>query len=179
VLDLAAIHGNNVLVVQLMHERTHTPIVVLGSRRDDQLRLPVLRAGADDYLVKPCNVNELEARIFAILRRIAMTRQSARSAYIQLDPSNRSVLVNQRHIDTTPMEFAILSTLMATPGRVFSRKELTALMFGEQYSIGRAIDVHISNIRSKIEENPEEPKYIVTVYGRGYMFKDVHAQPVA
>lgn len=178
VVDLAAVQANSVMFVQLLRERTHTPIVVLGSRREEPLRLAILRAGADDYLVKPCNLFELEVRIFAILRRISMARQSARSPYIQLDPSNRSVLVNQHYVDTTPMEFAILSTLMTSPGRVFSRKELTTLMFGEQYTIGRAIDVHISNIRSKIEQNPNEPKYIVTVYGRGYMFKDDFSQSV-
>jgi DNA-binding response OmpR family regulator len=163
---------NSVSFIQQLRQRSNVPVVVISARRDEYEKIHALQMGADDYLYKPTNLLELDARITAILRRISSTRHAISTPYLQLDASNRSVLINGHVIEVTPMEFAIISTMMTTPSRVFSRKELTALMFGEQFSIGRAIDVHISNIRNKIEPNPNKPVYIVTVYGKGYMYQE-------
>ena len=176
-LGVTAPRINSVSFIQQLRQRLSVPIVVISARRDEYEKIHALQMGADDYLYKPTNLLELDARITAILRRISTTRQAISTPYLQLDAGNRSVLINGQVIEVTPMEFAIISTMMTAPGRVFSRKELTALMFGEQFSIGRAIDVHISNIRNKIEPNPNKPAYIVTVYGKGYMYQErVEAQ---
>ena len=172
VLGMTSPRINSVSFIQQLRQRSNVPVVIISARRDEYEKIHALQMGADDYLYKPTNLLELDARITAILRRISSTRQSISTPYLQLDAGNRSVLVNGQVIEVTPMEFAIISTMMTAPGRVFSRKELTALMFGEQFSIGRAIDVHISNIRNKIEPNPNKPIYIVTVYGKGYMYQE-------
>jgi DNA-binding response OmpR family regulator len=171
-LGMTAPRINSVSFIQQLRQRSSVPVVVISARRDEYEKIHALQMGADDYLYKPTNLLELDARITAILRRISATRQSISTPYLQLDAGNRSVLINGQVIEVTPMEFAIISTMMTAPGRVFSRKELTALMFGEQFSIGRAIDVHISNIRNKIEPNPNKSIYIVTVYGKGYMYQE-------
>jgi DNA-binding response OmpR family regulator len=171
-LGMTAPRINSVSFIQQLRHRSNVPVVVISARRDEYEKIHALQMGADDYLYKPTNLLELDARITAILRRISSTRHAISTPYLQLDASNRSVLINGQVIEVTPMEFAIISTMMTAPGRVFSRKELTALMFGEQFSIGRAIDVHISNIRNKIEPNPNKPVYIVTVYGKGYMYQE-------
>ncbi|MFM7677633.1 MAG: response regulator transcription factor [Roseiflexaceae bacterium] len=172
IIDIAVLRRDVVRSIQWMRERTQTPLIVLGARRDAANKIDVIRVGADDYLIKPCHMAELEVRIYAIARRIALTQNPMRSSPVQLNPSNQSVLINQRTVEMTPMEFAILSTLMAAPGRVFSRSELSRIIFGEDTMPGRAIDVHVSNIRNKIEHDVDNPRYIVTIYGRGYMFND-------
>jgi DNA-binding response OmpR family regulator len=172
VLGMTVPRINSVTFIQQLRQRSNVPVVVISARRDEYEKIHALQMGADDYLYKPTNLLELDARITAILRRVSLTKQAMNTPYLQLDAGNRSVLVNGQIIEVTPMEFAIISTMMTAPGRVFSRKELTALMFGEQFSIGRAIDVHISNIRNKIEPNPNQPTYIVTVYGKGYMYQE-------
>lgn len=172
VIGMTAPRINSVNFIQQIRQRSSVPVVIISARRDEYEKIHALQMGADGYLFKPTNLLQLDARIVAILRRIGMTRLSMRTPFLQLDASTRSVVVNGQTIEVTPMEFGIITTVMASPGRVFSRKELTALMFGEQFSIGRAIDVHISNIRNKIERNPNKPIYIVTVYGKGYMYQD-------
>lgn len=173
VIDLAVIRRDLISYIQRLRERTHTPIIALGARREVYSKVDVIRAGADDYLVKPCGMAEIEVCIYALLRRTTLLRVMPRNERpIQLNPSNQRVLVNQRSIETTPMEYAILSTLMTAPGRVFSRVELSRIIFGVDTAPGRAIDVHISNIRTKIERDIHNPHYIVTIYGRGYMFND-------
>ena len=163
---------NSVSFIQQLRQRSNVPVVVISARRDEYEKIYALQMGADDYLYKPTNLLELDARITAILRRINLTRQLISTQYLQLDASNRSVMINGQVIEMTSMEFEIMTTMMTSPDRVFSRKELTALMFGEQFSIGRAIDVHISNMRNKIEPNPNKPVYIVTVYGKGYVYRE-------
>ena len=166
---------SNVQFTQQLRQCSNVPIIVISARNDQAEKIFALHMGADDYLCKPTNLPELDARITAILRRTHATPHTPTTAYIQLDTRNRSVLVNGQAIDFTAMEYAIISTLFLSPGRVYSRTELTQLMYHEPLHIGRAIDVHISKIRIKIEPNPDKPIYIITVYGKGYMYQ---ARPV-
>jgi DNA-binding response OmpR family regulator len=119
-------------------------------------------------------VRELIARVRAVLRRLQKSTTEAevlRAADIVLDRSTRTVTVGDRAIDLTPSEFAILATLMAAPGQVFSRLDLLDRVSGEAYEgYERTIDVHIRNLRTKIEPNPRNPQYVDTVYGMGYRF---------
>ena len=155
-------------------KEAETPVIMLTAKVEDQDKILGLEIGADDYLTKPFNVRELIARVRAVLRRsqkVAIEPDVLRAADITLDRAGRTVQVAGRGVDLTPSEFAILATLMAAPGQVFSRLDLLDRVSGEAYEgYERTIDVHIRNLRTKIESDPKNPKYIDTVYGMGYRF---------
>ena len=132
-----------------------------------------LELGADDYLTKPFSLRELTARIRAVLRRAeksaAATSALLRVGELTLDRGSRLISVEGSTIELTPSEFDLLATLMASPGRVFSRLELLDKLQGDAYEgYERTIDVHIRNLRTKIEPDPRNPRYVLTVYGIGY-----------
>ena len=150
------------------------PVIMLTARVEDQDKVVGLELGADDYVTKPFNVRELVARIRAVLRRTqkaAVEPDILRVADIVLDRAGRTVKVGERYVDLTPSEFAILMALMAAPGQVFSRLDLLDRVSGDAYEgYERTIDVHIRNLRTKIEPDTKNPIYIDTVYGMGYRF---------
>jgi DNA-binding response OmpR family regulator len=158
------------------HSReAETPVIILTAKLDESDKVLGLELGADDYMTKPFSPRELAARVRAVLRRLekaSQTRQAVlREGDIYLEPSGRALTVGGHPVDLTPSEFDLLVTLMTTPGRVFSRLELLDRLQGTAYEgYERTIDVHIRNLRTKIETNPSEPRYIETVYGVGYRF---------
>jgi DNA-binding response OmpR family regulator len=125
-------------------------------------------------VTKPFNVRELVARVRAVLRRTqkgGAEPDMLRAADVVVDRAGRTVQVGSRLVDLTPSEFGILATLMAAPGQVFSRLDLLDRVAGEAYEgYERTIDVHIRNLRAKIEPDPRNPIYVETVYGMGYRF---------
>lgn len=154
-----------------------TPVIMLTAKIEETDKVLGLEFGADDYLTKPFSMRELIARIRALLRRIdKLTGKSAdtppiRIGAIYLDMDARLVTVNGERVNLTPSEFDILALLMNAPNRVFSRLDLMEQLQGvalEGYE--RSIDVHIRNLRVKIEPDPSQPTYIETVYGMGYRF---------
>lgn len=151
-----------------------TPIILLTAKVESDDRVIGLELGADDYVTKPFRPRELLARIKAVLRRVGETKPVAsklRSGDITLDREEHTVRVSGEYIDLTPSEFDILTALMSTPGRVFSRLELLDLIQGTTYEgYERTIDVHIKNLRAKIEPDSRDPQHIQTVYGVGYRF---------
>jgi DNA-binding response OmpR family regulator len=155
-------------------KEAETPVIMLTAKVEDQDKILGLELGADDYVIKPFNVRELLARVRAVLRRTQQTAIAPdvlRAADIVLDRAARTVVVGTRTIDLTPSEFAILATLIAAPGQVFSRLDLLDRVSGEAYEgYERTIDVHIRNLRTKIEPDPKNPIYVETVYGMGYRF---------
>ncbi len=155
-------------------EGASVPIIMLTARVEDSDKILGLELGADDYVTKPFNVRELTARVRAVLRRMQKGTTEPdvlRVADIVLDRGARSVTVGGRQVDLTPSEFAILATLMAAPRQVFSRLDLLDRVSGEAYEgYERTIDVHIRNLRTKIEPDAKKPIYIETVYGMGYRF---------
>lgn len=154
-------------------ELGQTAVLMLTAKGDDIDRIVGLELGADDYLPKPFNPRELLARIRAILRRgvaQATPRRRFRSGELEIDLEGRTVTCVGRPISLTHYEFQLLAVLARAAGRVLSRDQLLDALKGEEYdSFDRSIDVHISKLRSKIEPNPKEPRYIRTMRGVGYV----------
>ena len=150
------------------------PIIVLTAKLEESDKVIGLELGADDYVTKPFGIQELVARVRAVLRRAGQqSRQPEilRSGAISLDRAGRTVTVDDNQVALTPSEFDLLETFMLSPGRAFSRLDLLESVSGDAYEgYERTIDVHIRNLRTKIEPFPSKPRYIQTVYGMGYRF---------
>jgi DNA-binding response OmpR family regulator len=155
-------------------ESATAPVIMLTARVEDQDKIVGLELGADDYVTKPFNVRELLARVRAILRRANKPPQEhdvLRAADIVLDRTTVTCSVGGRDVDLTRSEFELLAALMASPGQVFSRLDLLDKVSGYAYEgYERTIDVHIRNLRAKIESDSRHPVYVETVYGMGYRF---------
>ena len=155
-----------------------TPIILLTAKVDENDKVLGLEIGADDYITKPFSLRELTARVRAVLRRQEkqhVEQDILREADIVLDRTCHTVAVAEKYIDLTPSEFDILATLMASPGRAFSRMELLDRLQGAAYEgYVRTIDVHIRNLRSKLGDEKNGARYIETVYGTGYRFSPQH-----
>ncbi len=150
------------------------PIILLTAKLEEADKVLGLELGADDYVTKPFSMRELVARIRAVLRRAEKESRPAavlRVADIVLDQTSRLVKVKDTVVDLTPSEFDLLALLMGSPGRAFSRTELLDYLQGNSFEgVERTIDVHIRNLRSKIEPEPKQPRYVETVFGVGYRF---------
>ena len=174
ILDLMMPEMGGYEFMRAFSKEAETPVIILTAKVEDQDKILGLELGADDYVTKPFNVRELLARVRAVLRRtnkVAIEPDVLRAADIVLDRAGRAVTVGTRAVDLTPSEFAILATLMASPRQVFSRLDLLDRLSGDAYEgYERTIDVHIRNLRTKIEPDPKNPTYIETVYGMGYRF---------
>jgi len=151
-----------------------TPIMILTAKLDESDKVLGLELGADDYVTKPFSMRELTARVRALLRRSSKVEGETdilRAADIVLDWSGRIVTVGEKRVDLTPSEFDLLATLMSAPGRTFSRLDLLERIQGDAYDgYQRTIDVHVRNLRTKIEPDPSRPRYVESVYGVGYRF---------
>jgi len=148
------------------------PVILLTARLEESDKVQGLELGADDYVTKPFGMRELLARIRAQLRRAGQSpaeRARLRVADVVLDKETHTVRVGERSVNLTPSEFELLQTLMAAPGRVFSRDALLSVLAGAA-AVERTVDVHIRNLRAKIEPDPANPRYIETVFGVGYRF---------
>lgn len=150
------------------------PIIVLTARLEENDKVLGLELGADDYMTKPFSPRELTARVRAVLRRASKDLAEPdllRVLDVTLDRNGRVVTVGGRRVDLTPSEFDLLATLMLAPGRAFSRLDLLDRLQGTAYEgYERTIDVHIRNLRAKIEPDSRHPRYIETVFGVGYRF---------
>jgi DNA-binding response OmpR family regulator len=150
------------------------PIIMLTARAEETDRIVGLELGADDYVTKPFSLREVVARVRAVLRRAQPSGETEtppvlRVGGIVLDRSTHTVIVDQEPADLTPTEFDVLETLMAAPGRVYSRAEILEALQGVAFgAYERTVDAHIKNLRRKIEPEPAEPCYILTVRGVGY-----------
>lgn len=171
---------------------SNVPIIVVSMKSEVLERVHALHAGADDYLVKPFSLHELTARMKALIRRsteLAIAKQPADKEWgnggsytaahqenaseqrISLDIQRRAMLVQGNAVETTFSEFEIMKLFLANPGKVFSREDLINAIRGfDSFVTDRAIDVHIVNLRRKIEANPKEPRFIRTVWGVGYKY---------
>jgi two-component system alkaline phosphatase synthesis response regulator PhoP len=175
VLDLMMPEMDGIEFIRLHRREADTPIIILTAKLEEGDRVLGLEIGADDYVTKPFSMRELAARVRAVLRRTAKSDVSPevlRGADITVDLTQHVVTVDTDYVDLTPSEFDLLVALISSPGRAFSRMELLdQLKQGMAFEgVERTIDVHIRNLRTKIEPDPANPCYIETVYGIGYRF---------
>jgi two-component system alkaline phosphatase synthesis response regulator PhoP len=158
---------------RLIRRESAVPIIMLTARVEDADKIAGLEMGADDYVTKPFSPREVVARVRAVLRRthgeLTAEPEILRVGGLELDHETHTVRLNGEPVDLTPSEFDLMAALMRRPGRVFTRMELLDHIQGEAYAAyERTIDVHIKNLRAKIEDDPRNPRYIETVYGVGY-----------
>jgi len=174
ILDLMLPGMDGLEVCRRVRQSSRVPILMLTARGDETDRIVGLELGADDYLPKPFNARELLARIRAILRRSDGEEQAAASSKLEVGPlvvdiGSRTVTVRGRQVDLTTAEFDILHALASSAGRVLSRDQLLQRVHGDGWAAyDRSVDVHISRIRQKIEDDPKRPLLLKTVRGVGY-----------
>ncbi|MCH8087079.1 MAG: response regulator transcription factor [Chloroflexi bacterium] len=178
VLDLMLPSLDGMGVCRILRDESNVPIIMLTARAGEEDRLAGLDQGADDYITKPFSPRELAARVRAVLRRVARDAMEegpaelARGA-IRVDLRHRMVYVENAQVELTPTEFRMLTLLMREPGRTFSRDQIIDRVFGYDFDgFDRTVDVHVSNLRRKLGEDPDSPRYIKTIYGAGYRFDD-------
>ena len=177
ILDLTLPNLDGWEICRQLRTYSDLPILILSARQEEIDRVLGLTLGADDYLVKPFSPRELVARAKAILRRMRLLRTRMQTLLqhgeLLLDKTQHKVTKNKHDIGLTPSEFELLAIMMKTPGQVFSRQDLLDQIYPQDEDVNvvdRAIDVHIGNIRRKIEREPTQPQYIHTVRGLGYCF---------
>lgn len=175
VLDLMLPGVDGLEVCRSLRSESDVPIIMLTARTTDEDKLTGLGLGADDYMSKPFSPRELAARVRTVLRRLPGERGPAeiKRGELVLNFLKQEVSVAGRPLDLTPVEFKLLGVLIKEAGRVFSRAELIEKALGYDYrGFDRTIDVHILNLRRKLEPDPVHPKYIKTAYGAGYRFSE-------
>jgi two-component system OmpR family response regulator len=158
-------------VCRTLRAESQVPIILLTARATEDDKLRGLELGADDYVTKPFSPRELVARVRVVLRRFEPAEDRIVSGDLVLDLAARDVVVRGEHAALTAAEFRLVEVLMRAPGRVFTRDELMQRALGGSYDgFDRTIDVHIKNLRKKLEVDRGNPKRIVTVFGLGYKF---------
>jgi len=164
-------------VAERIRETSNVPIIMLTARTDEEDRLDGFGTGVDDYVVKPFSARELEARVRAVLRRSAGKEPTTLEVgALKLNREQRRLWVDGEPVELSAMAFDLLAVLMANPGRVFTRLELLESIRGETYgSFERAIDSHVKRLRQRIEPDPHNPTYLVTVFGIGYKLMKAEA----
>lgn len=179
ILDLMLPKVDGLEVCKQIRKEYDTPIIMVTARDEEIDKLLGLELGADDYMTKPFSLREMKARIKAVLRRIKSSPEKDAEeerwvfGALEISPERREVKLSGKQVELTPSEYAILITLCQNVGRPYSRLQLLNATLGESYAgYERAIDTHVSNLRKKIEPNPQKPVYILTVYGLGYKFGD-------
>jgi two-component system response regulator RegX3 len=174
VLDLMLPKKSGIEVTRAIRSKSSIPIIMLTAKAAEADRVVGLELGADDYVVKPFSPRELVARIRAVLRRYEGDRGEVERIVvgdIEIDLKTRELKVTGTDVDLTPTEFDLLAYLARHPGQVFTRLQLLREVQGYTYdSFARTIDTHVKNLRRKIEEDPKNPRHILTVHGVGYRF---------
>ncbi len=177
VLDLMLPKLDGLEVCKRLRAGSAVPIIMLTARDDELDKVLGLELGADDYITKPFSIREFRSRVRALLRRAATARpddahEEIEANGLRIDLARREVLVHDRPVQLTYVEFELLRTLASHAGRVYTREQLLqALWGGSEYREPRTIDVHVRHLREKLERDPHEPEFILTVRGVGYRFR--------
>jgi two-component system KDP operon response regulator KdpE len=178
IVDLVLPDESGIEVCRRLREWSEMPIIVLSAIGEEDQKVLALEAGADDYLTKPFSLRELAVRVRAILRRMEHIRSQKATGPIEhngltIDVQRRRALLDGDEVGLTPLEFEILITLARDPGVVLSREQLMDRVWGyRDYAGGRVVDSHVARIRRKLKEDGAEPRFIRTVHGVGYAFRD-------
>jgi len=179
VLDIMLPKLDGLEVCKRLRAESEVPIIMLTARDDELDKVLGLELGADDYITKPFSIREFRSRVRALLRRASVVRhvnegdELITAEGLTIDLSRRVVEVGGERVQLTYVEFELLRILASHPGRVYSRRMLLeALWGGADYREPRTIDVHVRHLREKLERDPAEPGYILTVRGVGYRFRD-------
>ncbi len=180
VLDLGLPRMDGLDVARALRRDSDVPIVMLTARDDEVDRVLGLELGADDYITKPFSPRELVARVRAVLRRTERHElepgDHVRAGDLAIDVPRMQTTIAGRGVELTPTEFQLLLTLARRPGRIFTRSQLLDALHGVAFeSYERAIDTHVKNLRRKLEPDPRNPRYVLTVYGVGYRLADALA----
>lgn len=182
ILDLLLPDINGLDICRLLRQKSNVPIIMLTAKSQEVDRVVGLEMGADDYITKPFSLAELAARIRAVLRRSSgvlesqsrLQKTTISRGRLFIDTEKFEVKKDGINIILTPTEFKILALMAGNPGRVYSRLQLLEAALGETFSgYERSIDTHISNLRKKIEDDPANPLFIITVFGLGYKFNEL------
>jgi two-component system, OmpR family, alkaline phosphatase synthesis response regulator PhoP len=176
VLDIMLPGIDGISLCQELRKSSDVPVVMLTARDGERSVVLGLEVGADDYITKPISPLEVVSRVRAHLRRRRMNAPDQRLAFpgLVIDLLRRQVWVGENRVDLTAAEFEVLSSLAAHPGWVYSRQQIMEQLWdGEFYGELRTADVHVRNIRRKIETDPSKPRYILTVRGMGYKFAEI------
>ena len=176
VLDVMMPRVDGLDVCRVLRRESDLPVLMLTARSSEDDLLLGLDLGADDYLTKPYSPRELAARIRTLLRRARVAAPAStalRAGDLEVDPVRHEVRAAGREVACTPGEFRLLEVMAAGPGRVFTRDQLLRCLHGfDSYVTARTVDVHVMNLRRKIEPQPGRPARLVTVYGVGYKLVD-------
>jgi DNA-binding response OmpR family regulator len=173
-LDVMMPNLDGFAFLRVFRKEHNAAVILLTARLAESDKVIGLELGADDYVTKPFGMQELVARIRAVLRRTRIDSAGAngelyRLGDLILNRGTHSVTIGGQPVNLTPSEFALLATLLEAPGRVFSRELLLERLQGNDYEgVERTVDVHVRNLRKKIEPDPTQPRYIKTVFGIGY-----------
>jgi DNA-binding response OmpR family regulator len=178
ILDITLPDGSGLDILRRSAESARIPTIMLTARSEEVDRIVGLELGADDYIVKPFSPREVVARVRAVLRRVdegsdqpGENQNVVRIRDLEIDEGAHEVRMNGQLVSVTPAEFRILSVLVQNVGQVLTRSQLLDLVHDDGSIFERTLDRHINNLRRKIEPKPEEPSYIVTVYGVGYKLR--------
>ncbi|WP_435204414.1 response regulator transcription factor [Micromonospora sp. bgisy143] len=179
ILDVMMPKVDGLDVCRILRRESDLPVLMLTARATEDDLLLGLDLGADDYMTKPYSPRELVARVRTLLRRSQRTTRATdpvlRVGDLHVDPIRHEVRVDGRRVDCTPGEFQLLQAMAAQPGRAFTRDQLLGHLHGfDKYITGRTVDVHVMNLRRKIEPNPRKPVRLLTVYGVGYKLAEVN-----
>ena len=179
VLDIMLPKLDGLEVCKRLRAESSVPIIMLTARDDEFDTVLGLELGADDYITKPFSIREFRSRVRALLRRAGTAHrgsaptESMTAGSLSLDPDRRSATLDGEALDLTYVEFELLRTLVAQPGKVFSRRALLQSIWGDSaYREPRTIDVHVRHLREKLERDPSEPDLILTVRGAGYRLRE-------
>ena len=176
VLDWMLPHLDGLEFLRRLRLERPTPVIMLTAKGEEPDRLAGFAAGVDDYVPKPFSPRELVARVQAVLRRgeaSADVRQTIQQGALEIDLDKRTARLDGNPLELTTLEFDLLVTLASQPGRVFRRNDLLSRVWGEDFlGVDRVVDVHVSNLRQKLEQSPNRPTYLLTVRGVGYKFNE-------
>ncbi len=173
-LDIGLPEMDGFEVLGELRRRSNVPVIMLTARAEEVDRVVGLTVGADDYVTKPFSPRELVARIKAVLRRGRMAAEEERPLRfpgLTIDVAAHEVVKDDEPVELTTLEFDLLVALASSPGRVLSRDHLMERVWGWDFvGVDRVVDVHISNLRRILDDDPSEPRYIATIRGVGYKF---------